>query len=179
MNSRSVMMGAALLSTFAAAACGETKTTPPTASSANAVVSVPAMPSAAPPPVTASAAPSAAPASSTVILTGADSNDVSLTVKDPAKDPEYTAKAKAGGSFTLFLPDTGGMAWAADNVGTAGKPKEEVIPGFAKDTLGHQFKWTGLKPGKVQMTFGNRKPAPKGTPPGPATSTFKLTLDVT
>jgi hypothetical protein len=104
---------------------------------------------------------------------------VSLTVKDPAKNPEYTVKAKAGGAFTLFLPDTGGMAWAADSVGTAGKPKEEVIPGFAKDTLGHQFKWTGLKAGKVQMTFGNRKPAPKGTPPGPATSTFKLTLDVT
>jgi hypothetical protein len=133
----------------------------------------------APPPMTASAAPSAAPASSTVIVTGADSNDVSLTVKDPAKNPEYTVKAKAGGAFTLFLPDTGGMAWAADSVGTAGKPKEEVIPGFAKDTLGHQFKWTGLKAGKVQMTFGNRKPAPKGTPPGPATSTFKLTLDVT
>jgi hypothetical protein len=165
------------VSALSLAACDEKKETAAGASSANAVVSVPPVMSA--PPVTPSAAPSAAPAASTVIVTGADSNDVSLTVKDPAKDPEYTVKAKAGGSFTLFLPDTGGMAWAADSVGTAGKPKEEVIPGFAKDTLGHQFKWTGLKPGKVQMTFGNRKPAPKGTPPGPATSTFKLTLDVT
>ena len=175
MNARSLFVIA--VSALSLAACDEKKESPPTASSANAVVSVPPIMS-APPPVTASAAPSAAPASSSVIVTGADSNDVSLTVKDPAKDPEYTVKAKAGGAFTLFLPDTGGMAWAADSVGTAGKPKEEVIPGFAKDTLGHQFKWTGLKAGKVQMTFGNRKPAPKGTPAGPATSTFKLTLDV-
>lgn len=158
-------------------ACDEKKETPPTSQSA-AVSAAPPVAS-APPAATPSVTASAAPASSSVILTGAESSDVTLTIKDPSKDPEYTVKAKAGGSVTLFLPDTGGMSWAADSVGTLGKPKEEVIPGFAPQTLGHQFKWAGLKAGKTTVTFGNRKAAPKGAPPAAPTSTFKLTIDAT
>lgn len=157
------------------AACDD-KTPAVTAPSATvtAAMSVPPVMSEAP---VAAAAPSAAaaPASSTVILTGKDTDDVSLTVKDPAKDGEQTVKAKAGGAFTLFLPDAGGMVWAADAPGALGKPKEEVIPGFAPQTMGHQFKWTGLKAGKTTVTFGNRKAGAKGGAPA---STWKLTVEV-
>lgn len=173
MSSLSKMLFAVSLSTVALACDDKTPVKTETSASVPAALSVPpVMPEAAPAPA---AAPSAAPASSTVILTGKDTDDVSLTVKDPAKDGEQSVKAKAGGAFTLFLPDAGGMVWAADAPGALGKPKEEVIPGFAPQTMGHQFKWTGLKAGKTTVTFGQRKAGAKGGAPA---STWKLTVEV-
>jgi hypothetical protein len=159
------------------AACDDKPAANNTAASASAAVSVAPTPTPTPTPsVAPSATASAAPASSATMISGADSDDVALTVRDPSKEPEKTVKAKAGGAFTAFLPDTGGMVWAADSLGTLGKPKEEVIPGFAPQTMGHQFKWTGLKAGKTKVVFGNRKAADKGA--GKPAATFTLNLEV-
>src|SRR5262249_6353284 len=69
------------------------------------------------------------------------------TMKEPAKEPEKTVKAQAGGSVTLFLPDFPGTVWSVgENDKTIGKAKEEVIPGFAPGTNGHQFKWATTGP---------------------------------
>src|SRR6185369_4754735 len=104
----------------------------------------------------ATEAPSAA--SSTSMITG-DAKDVVLTVKDPKKEPEKAIKAGAGGSVTVFLPDYPGTVWSVDTSDKAlGKVKEEVIPGFAPGTNGHQFKWTTSGPsikagGKHKVQF--------------------------
>jgi hypothetical protein len=148
-------------------------------SDANTTVSVPPLASSAPPVVsaTASAASSTAPApsSSSTIITGAGSDDETLTVKDPKAEPEKSISAKSGGAFTLFLPDVSGTTWSADSIGTLGKAKEEMMPGFAPKTMAHQFKWTGLKAGKTKLTFGLRNTGTKG---GTPTQTFTLNLDV-
>jgi hypothetical protein len=127
----------------------------------------------------ASASASAAPASSAAMITG-DGKDVVLTVKDPTLKPDQTIKVPAGGSLTLFLPDAGGNAWSLEgNDKTLGKAKEEVIPGFAPKTLGHQFKWEGLKAGvKHKLQFGNRKAGDKDKA-GKPNSTFSLTVETT
>lgn len=163
-------------------ACDDKPQATASASSANATVSVPPIASSAPVPVTdgmpsaaPSAAPSASPASSTTIITGAGSDDETLTVKDPKAEPEKSISAKTGGAFTLFLPDVSGTTWSADSVGGLGKAKEEMMPGFAPKTMAHQFKWTGLKAGKTKLTFGLRNTGTKG---GTPTQTFILNLDV-
>lgn len=162
-------------------ACDEKKDAP--ASSGSAVAT--AVPSAPPAPSTStstatvaapSGAPSASAGSSSAMVTGADTDDVSFTAREPGKDGNQTVKAKVGGAFTLFLPDRDGNSWAPDSVGALGKPKEEVIPGFAPGALGHQFKWTGLKAGKTTLTFGYRKASAKGA--GAPSQTFKVTVDV-
>lgn len=159
-------------------ACDD-KTSTPTAASASASVAVSAPPiaSSAPPVVSAapSATPSAAPTSATTIITGAGSDDETLTVKDPKAEPEKSISAKTGGAFTLFLPDVSGTTWSADSVGSLGKAKEEMMPGFAPKTMAHQFKWTGLKAGKTKLTFGLRNTGTKG---GTPTQTFTLNLEV-
>ncbi len=127
---------------------------------------------------TASAAPSAAASSGSSMITG-DAKDVVLTVKDPTKEPEKTVKVQAGGSLTLFLPDYPGTVWSVDTFDKAlGKAKEEVIPGFAPGTNGHQFKWTPpatLKGQKQKAQLVNKKLGDKAAKPS---GTFALTLDL-
>ena len=151
--------------------------------SASAAPAVAATPSVTAAPSATEAASAAAPSasSSTSMLTG-DAKDVVLTVKDPKKEPEKTIKAAAGGSVTVFLPDYPGTVWSVEqNDRTLGKAKEEVIPGFAPGTNGHQFKWQtsgGLyKAGdKHKVQFGNKKLGDKTAKP---TDTFALTIEIT
>lgn len=160
------------------AACDEPKKDAP-----DAAASAPASsaPSAAVAPAVASAPPAetAPPASSASMLTG-DAKDVVLTMKDPTKEPEKTVKTQAGGSLTVFLPDYPGTVWSLEASDKAlGKAKEEVIPGFAPQTNGHQFKWGTLpKAGKYKATLVNKKVGPKGGPPVPAEKTWTLLIDV-
>ena len=109
------------------------------------------------------------------MLTG-DAKDVVLTVKDPTAEPEKTVKVQPNGSVTLFLPDYPGTVWSSDTTDKAlGKAKEEVIPGLAPGTNGHQFKWTGVKGGqKAKATFVNKKIGDKAAKPGGA---FALTIE--
>ncbi|MBX3226174.1 MAG: hypothetical protein KIT84_28625 [Labilithrix sp.] len=157
-------------------ACDEKKEATPTATSASAVASVVVPPP--PPPETASAAPSAAPSASadgSSQLVSGEPDDRIVTVKDPSKDATVSVKVAPAGSLTLFLPDYPGTVWAFEKAdGSVGKPKEEVIPGFAPKTNGHQFKWTGVKAGKSTATFGNKKAGDKTAKP---TQTFTLTID--
>lgn len=126
----------------------------------------------------ASATPFASAGAS--LVTG-DGKDVVLTVKDPAKEAETTVKAQAGGSVTLFLPDFPGTVWSVETSDRAlGKAQEEVIPGFAPGTNGHQFKWATTGPlikagGKHKATLGNRKTANKA---GKADSQYTLTIEI-
>jgi hypothetical protein len=127
----------------------------------------------------ASATPFASASSS--LITG-DAKDVILTVKDPTKETEKTIKAQPGGSVTLFLPDFPGTVWSIDSSDkTLGKAKEEVIPGFAPGTNGHQFKWPTngplIKPGgkhKVQLV--NKKAGDKAAKPQ---GNFTLNIEIT
>jgi hypothetical protein len=167
-----------------AVACEEKKENPSSASSASASAS--ASPSAS---ASASAAPSstgvasAAPSSSSgsSMITG-DAKDVVLTVKDPKAQPDMSIKAAPGGSVTVFLPDYAGTVWSVTTVDkTLGKPKEEVIPGFAPGTSGHQFKWTTTGPliksgEKHRVELGNKK---VGDKTGKPTVTFTLTIEIT
>lgn len=145
------------------------------APSASPSASASAAPSAA---ASASAVPSAAPdsSSSTSQLTG-DAKDVVLTVRAPDKEPEKTVKVTSGGTITLFLPDAAGEVWTYEGGDkTLGKPKEQVIPGFAPGVSGHEFKWTLAAPmfksgAKHKATFVAKKGAKRG-------ATFALTLDV-
>jgi hypothetical protein len=133
----------------------------------------------------ASAAPSesssAAAAGAGSLITG-DAKDVVLTMKDPAKEPEKTIKAQVGGSVTVFLPDHPGTVWSIDSSDkTLGKAKEEVIPGFAPGTNGHQFKWSTSGPlfkagVKHKATFVNKKTGEKAAKPS---NTFNLTIEMT
>jgi hypothetical protein len=175
------------------AACEEKKEGAGSAASATASAS--AAPAATPAAVekatpSATAAPSAAPAASEAAAGGAgagsmitgDAKDVVLTMKDPKKEPEKTIKAAIGGSVTVFLPDYPGTVWSLESSDrTIGKPKEEVIPGFAPGTNGHQFKWTTsgplLKAGEKHVVkFGNKKAGDKTAKP---TETFTLTIETT
>lgn len=126
---------------------------------------------------TASGGP--ATASSASMITG-DAKDVVLTMKDPTKEPDKVVKTQAGGSLTVFLPDYPGTVWSIDTADKAlGKAKEEVIPGFAPQTNGHQFKWATLpKAGKYKVQLQNKKIAPKGSPPAPAEKTWAMTIEV-
>ncbi|HVH41581.1 MAG TPA: hypothetical protein VM925_04535 [Labilithrix sp.] len=161
---------------------GSSGSASPSASVAPAAT-VSATPTAAPTTTATEAAPSAAPAasSSSSMLTG-DAKDVVLTVKDPTKEPEKSIKAQTGGSVTVFLPDYPGTVWSADTYDkTIGKPKEEVIPGFAPGTNGHQFKWTTASPllkagQKHKVQFVNKKAADKAAKPS---GTFALTIEIT
>ena len=151
----------------------------PSAPSAVTTTSAVAAVSAAP---AASEAPAAAPsASSTTSMLTGDAKDVVLTVKDPTKEPEKTIKAAPGGSITVFLPDYAGTVWSVEsNDRTLGKAKEEVIPGFAPGTNGHQFKWsTGgplFKSGqKHKVQFVNKKAGDKAAKP---TGQFTLTIEI-
>lgn len=180
LTSRSLSLCSLLL----CVACDEKKETPTTAASPSASAVVSAAPAiTAAPSAAASAAPSAAPAasSSTSMITG-DAKDVVLTVKDPAKESEKTIKAQVGGSVTLFLPDYPGTVWSVDTADKSlGKAKEEVIPGFAPGTNGHQFKWTTAAPtlkagNKHKVIFGNKKISDKT---GKPTTTFALTIELT
>ena len=114
------------------------------------------------------------------MITG-DAKDVVLTVKDPTKESEKTIKASPGGSVTVFLPDYPGTVWSVEsNDKTLGKAKEEVIPGFAPGTNGHQFKWsTGgplIKAGqKHKVQFVNKKAGDKAAKPS---GHFQLTIEI-
>lgn len=152
-----------------------------TAPSASAPVAVTTTTASAAP--AASEAPSAAPSasSSTSMITG-DAKDVVLTVKDPKAEHEKTIKASPGGSVTVFLPDYPGTVWSVEgNDRTLGKPKEEVIPGFAPGTNGHQFKWSTSGPlfkagQKHKVQFANKKAGDKAAKPS---ETFTLTIEIT
>jgi hypothetical protein len=153
--------------------------------SATAAVTAPAASSAAPSP-SAAAAPSvsasaaavpSASASAASVSASADTKEVSVTVKDPTAEPQKTVKAALGGSVTLYLPDFPGTVWSVEsNDKTIGKAKEEVIPGFAPGTNGHQFQWSTKNPllksgGSHKIAFVNKK---AGKPNG----TFTLTIDI-
>jgi hypothetical protein len=159
-------------------ACDDKAKTTPGAASASATASAvasaaPAASSAAP---TTTATPEAtASAASSASMVSGDEKNVMLTVRDPAKEPEKTIKAAAGGTVTVYLPDAAGTVWSVDTSDKAlGKPKEQVIPGFAPGASGHEFKFTngGAKGAKVKATFVNKK---AGKPNG----TFTLVIDVT
>lgn len=179
---------AALSLALVAVACDEKKENPSSVASATATSSAPASaaplvaasaPSASSPTGVASAAPSSSSGSS--MITG-DAKDVVLTVKDPKAQPDMSIKAAPGGSVTVFLPDYPGTVWSVTTVDkTLGKPKEEVIPGFAPGTSGHQFKWTTsgplIKSGeKHKVELGNKKVGDKN---GKPTGTFTLTIEIT
>jgi hypothetical protein len=176
------------------AACDEKKEGAGGAASATASASAaPASTPAVSVTAAASAAPSAAPAASEAasaapagagagsMITG-DAKDVVLTMKDPKKEPEKTIKAAVGGSVTVFLPDYPGTVWSIEsNDRTLGKAKEEVIPGFAPGTNGHQFKWTTSGPlfkagGKHKVQFVNKKAGDKAAKPS---ESFALTIELT
>lgn len=176
----------ALCAVLLAAACDEKKEgtagSASAAPSASAPVAVTTTTASAAPEASAAPAeaPSAAPSSSTSMITG-DAKDVVLTVKDPKAEHEKTIKAAPGGSVTVFLPDYPGTVWSVEgNDKTLGKPKEEVIPGFAPGTNGHQFKWstTGslFKAGqKHKVQFVNKKAGDKAAKPS---ETFTLTIEI-
>jgi hypothetical protein len=114
------------------------------------------------------------------MITG-DAKDVVLTVKEPKKETEKTIKAAPGGSVTVFLPDYPGTVWSVEGSDkTLGKAKEEVIPGFAPGTNGHQFKWTTNNPlikagEKHKVQFVNKKAGDKAAKPS---ETFALTIEI-
>ncbi len=179
---------AAVILALAFVACDEKKETPSsvpsTSASASASASAPPLaaasaPTAPSPTGSASAAPSSSSSSS--MITG-DAKDVVLTVKDPKAQPDKVIKAAPGGSVTVFLPDFPGTVWSVTTVDkTLGKAKEEVIPGFAPGTSGHQFKWTTSGPliksgGKHRVELGNKKVGDKN---GKPTETFVLTIEIT
>jgi hypothetical protein len=159
---------------------GAAVSAPASASAAAAAASAAAATSSAP--AATSSAPAEPAASSTASMVTGDAKDVALTVRDPKKEPEKTIKAALGGSVTVFLPDYPGTVWSVDQPDKGlGKPKEEVIPGFAPGTNGHQFKWTTtgplLKAGeKHTVRFGNKKAGDKAAKP---TETFALTIELT
>ncbi|MCW5834497.1 MAG: hypothetical protein KIS78_19000 [Labilithrix sp.] len=148
------------------------------ASAAPAATPPPPEPSAAPAPPETAPAPSASSDSS--MITG-DAKDVVLTVKDPKKKGEKTIQAAPGGSVTVFLPDYPGTVWSIESNDKAlGKAKEEVIPGFAPGTNGHQFKWTTAGPSfkagqKHKVHFVNKKAGDKAAKP---TESFTLTIEI-
>ena len=166
-----------------AVACDEKKEGASSVPSASASASSPpsaAASAAAAPSSTASA--SAAPSSSGSSMITGDAKDVVLTVKDPKAQPDMTIHVAPGGSVTVFLPDFPGTVWSVTTVDkTLGKPKEEVIPGFAPGTSGHQFKWTTTGPliksgEKHKVELGNKKVGDKN---GKPTLTFTLTIQIT
>ncbi len=144
MNVKVVILGALALSSLLVG-CDDKASAPAAAASASASAA-----SAPTPPPSASAAPppSAAPSATTASAPGAaDSKDVVVTVKDPTAEPEKTVKAPLGGTVTLYLPDFPGTVWSVDsNDKSFGKGKEEIIPGFAPGTNGHQFQWSTKNP---------------------------------
>ena len=175
MNQASFALVAALV---LVAACDDKKeeTKPTVASAMPSAVPAPSVVASAAPAETASAAPSASAAAGGAMITG-EPNDRSVTVREPGKDKEVTVKVAPGGTLTLFLPDFPGTVWAPDKVdGSLGKPKEEVIPGFAPKTNGHQFKFSAVKGGKWKASFGNKPSADKTAKP---TTFFTLTIDAT
>ncbi len=107
--------------------------------------------------------------------------DVVLTVNDPTKEPEMSITAQVGGSVTLFLPDYPGTVWSVEgNDRTLGKAKEEVIPGFAPGTNGHQFKWMMNGPlfkvgQKHKVQFVNKKAGDKAAKPS---GNFGLVIEI-
>jgi len=161
------------------AACDDKKeeAKPTVASAMPSAVPVPSMVASAAPAETASAAPSASAAAAGGAMITGEPNDRSVTVREPGKDKEVSVKVAPGGTLTLFLPDFPGTVWAPDKVdGSLGKPKEEVIPGFAPKTNGHQFKFSAVKGGKWKASFGNKPSADKTAKP---TTFFTLTIDAT
>lgn len=179
----SVLSAAALVSCLAAC---DKPASPGTAASASASAASPPATASAAPAASASAAPSAStaasasatpdPASSTSQITG-DAKDVVLTVRAPDKEPQKTVKVTAGGSMTLFLPDAGGEVWAYEGGDKSlGKPKEQVIPGFAPGVSGHEFKWSLAGPmfksgGKHTATLATKKAGKRG-------AAFTLNIEV-
>lgn len=172
-----------------AVACDEKKENASSVPSATASSTSSAPASAAPPAAasasvapSSTAAASAAPSSSGSSMITGDAKDVVLTVKDPKAQPDMTLNAAPGGSVTVFLPDFPGTVWSVTTVDkTLGKPKEEVIPGFAPGTSGHQFKWTTTGPliksgEKHKVELGNKKVGDKN---GKPTLTFTLTVQIT
>ena len=177
---------AAVSLALAFVACDEKKenpsSVPGTSASASASASAaPLATASAPTPSPTGSASAAASSSSSSMITG-DAKDVVLTVKDPKAQPDKTIKAAPGGSVTVFLPDFPGTVWSVTTVDkTLGKAKEEVIPGFAPGTSGHQFKWTTSGPliksgGKHRVELGNKKVGDKN---GKPTETFVLTIEIT
>ena len=174
----------ALCAVLLAMGCDEKKEAAAGASSAAPSASAPVADTTTPASAAPSAAeaPSAAPsaASSTSMITG-DAKDVVLTVKDPKVEAEKTIKASPGGSVTVFLPDYPGTVWSVEaNDKTLGKAKEEVIPGFAPGTNGHQFKWSTSGPlfkagRKHKVQFVNKKAGDKAAKP---TERFALTIEI-
>lgn len=98
-------------------------------------------------------------------------------MRDPASEPQKTVKAAPGGTVTLYMPDAAGTVWSVDAPDKAlGKAKEEIIPGFAPGTNGHQFTWSTqsatIKSGTShKVTLVNKK---AGKPNG----TFALTIEI-
>ena len=157
---------------LAAAACDkpDAPADKPAPSAPASASSPPAPPSSSSPPPTASAAPTSPPPL-------APTKDVVASVFDPAKEPERTVKALAGGSVALYLPEWAGTTWKIAQPDKAlGKPKEETIPGFAgPSTPAHAFTWQikdALKGQTHKVSLSNNA---KNQPPGPA---FTLTIDV-
>lgn len=171
-----------LIAAFNVVACDEKKeegaAASASASAAPVATTPPPEPSAAPAPSETAPAPSASSDSS--MITG-DAKDVVLTVKDPKKEGEKTIKAAPGGSVTVFLPDYPGTVWSIESNDKAlGKAKEEVIPGFAPGTNGHQFKWTTTGPSfkagqKHKVQFVNKKAGDKTAKPA---ESFTLTIEI-
>lgn len=103
--------------------------------------------------------------------------EVVVTVKDPVAEPQKSVKAALGGTVTLYLPDFPGTVWSVEaNDKALGKAKEEVIPGFAPGTNGHQFRWSTSNPllksgASHKVSFVNKK---AGKPNG----NFTLTIEI-
>jgi hypothetical protein len=109
----------------------------------------------------------------------APTKDVVASVFDPAKEPERTVKALAGGSVALYLPEWAGTTWKIAQPDKAlGKPKEETIPGFAgPSTPAHAFTWQIKDALKGQLHKVSLTNTAKGRAPAGDTS-FTLSIDV-
>lgn len=189
---QALVVGITALITIGVVACDDKKgsggasgsaSVNPAAALSSALAAIQASASASASVAAAASSSSAAPAGSGAgsLITG-DAKDVVLTMKDPSKEPEKSIKAQVGGSVTVFLPDHPGTVWSVDSSDkTLGKAKEEVIPGFAPGTNGHQFKWSTSGPlfkagVKHNAKFVNKKAGDKTAKP---TATFTLTIEMT
>ncbi len=134
-------------------------------------------PAPAPPPAPADTASAAASAAASTAPAPEKLDDVMVTVKDPTKEPERSVKVALNGKVTVFLPQYPGTNWTVEGDKSLGKPKEEVIPGFAGPTTpAHQFSWTTksppLKKGqKIKVQLVNKKD-------GKANGTFALNVEL-
>ena len=141
MKAHTAVIAASLV--LALVACDEKKETPATPSA-----TVSAAPPPPPPSATAVTTPSAEPSAvpgSQHMVTGEGTDDVTFTAKEPGKDGNQTVKVKAGGAFTLFLPDRDGNSWAADSFAYSGSPVARrqaatisAAESAASSTLGHE-----------------------------------------